>query len=79
MELKYPPVAFGVCIYAGPETDGAREFVCTDGTTAPRQWSWKRFRIVDMTPWSEKLWADLTAIFQADPDVEFLGVVDVML
>ena len=76
LELKTAPFAFGVCIYAGPEEDGPVDFVCTDGATGLRKWSWKRFRFVDTSPWVRKLHEDLLAIFQADEDVEIVGISD---
>jgi len=75
VQLKSAPFSFGVCIYSGPE-EGPVEFVCTDGATGPRKWSWKRFRFVDTTPWVQKLHDDLLAIFRADGDVEILGISD---
>src|ERR1041385_7206115 len=42
IELKTAPFVFGVCIYCGPVIAGKPlDLFCTDGTTAPRQWSWK--------------------------------------
>ena len=63
VELKAVPITFGVCIYSGPEEDGAVEFVCTDGATGQREWSWKRFRFVDTQPWVKKLHENLMAVF----------------
>ena len=74
VELKTAPFAFGVCIYSGPDEEGPVDFVCTDGANAPRKWSWKRFRFVDTSPWVQKLNEDLMAVFQADADVEIVGV-----
>ena len=74
VELRAAPFAFGVCIYPGPEEDGPVEYVCTDGATGPRRWSWKRLRFVDTTPWVERLHEDLIAVFQADEDVEIVGI-----
>ncbi len=74
VELRTAPFAFGVCIYSGPEEDGPVDFVCTDGATGPRKWCWKRFRFVDTSPWVKKLHEDLLAVFQADKDVEIVGI-----
>ena len=74
VELKGAPFAFGVCIYSGPEEDGPVDFVCADGVTGLRKWSWKRLRFVDTTPWVESLREDLIAVFKADEDVEVVGV-----
>lgn len=76
VELKGAPFAFGVCIYCGPIEDGPSEFLCTDGAAAKRKWSWKQFRLVDTTPWVDRLHTDLLAIFKADPDVKIIGVTD---
>ena len=76
VELKTAPFAFGVCIYSGPGEDGPVDFVCTDGATGPRKWSWKRFRTVDTTSWVKKLHEDLLAIFQTDENVEIVGTFD---
>ncbi|MBL8793034.1 MAG: hypothetical protein JNM56_03955 [Planctomycetia bacterium] len=74
VELKGTPCAFGVCIYCGPQQpDGLLDLFCTDGAVAPRQWSWRRFRFIDMTGAIEKLHADLLAIFRADPEVQLLA------
>lgn len=76
VELRGAPFGFGVCVYSAPEEDGPVDFVCTDGATGPRKWSWKRFRFVCTLPWVEKLHADSMAIFQADEDVEIVGISD---
>ena len=76
VELKTAPFAFGVCIYCGPEEDGPLDLVCTAGATGPRKWSWKRLRFVDTSPWVEKLHEDLMAVFQADDEVEIIGISD---
>ena len=74
VELKTAPFVFGVCVYSGPEEDGPIDFACTDGAIEARKWSWRRFRFVDTTPWVKKLHEDLTAIFQADTDVQIVGI-----
>jgi hypothetical protein len=74
IELKTASFNFGVCIYSKHEDDGPVEFVCTDGATATRKWSWKRFRFVDTTPWVRELHEDLMAIFQTDGEVEIIGI-----
>jgi hypothetical protein len=74
VELRTRSFAFGVCIYSRPEGDSPVEFACTDGATAPRKWSWKKFRFVDTSPWVTRLHEDLMAIFQADGEVEIIGV-----
>lgn len=76
VELKAAPFAFGVCIYSFSGDDPVREFVCTDGTTGPKEWSWKRFRFVDTSPWVKTLNEDLLKIFQADVDVQIVGITD---
>ena len=69
VELKTAPFTFGVCIYCAPERDGPLDLFCTDGARGAKQWSWRRFRSVDTTPYVRKLHEDLIAIFQADPEV----------
>lgn len=73
IELKSAPFTFGVCIYCGTEDVDPLNFFCTHGATATKAWSWRRFRFIDTRPWSEKLHADLIAIFEADPDVTIVG------
>jgi hypothetical protein len=73
VELSTAPFAFGVCIYSGPEENGPVDFVCADGTTGPRKWSWRRFRFVDTAPWVSQLHNDLMDVFRADGDVEIVG------
>jgi hypothetical protein len=65
------PSAFA--IYCGPETAGLLDLFCTDGATAPKKWSWGKFRFIDTTPWVEKLHGDLVSIFRADPEVELVS------
>ena len=76
VELKTAPFTFGVCIYSGPwdDGDGPNEFVCTDGATGPRKWSWQQFRFVDTASWVQKLHEDLLDIFSSDEEVEILGI-----
>lgn len=73
VELKTAPFAFGVCIYCGPERDGALDLYCTDGATAGKKWSWRKFGFVDPAPYVERLHDDLISIFEADRDVEVLS------
>jgi hypothetical protein len=73
VELKNAPFTFGACVYCGPEVGSILDLFCTDGATAHRKWSWRKFRFIDTTPWVAKLHADLVAIFQADPDVELVS------
>lgn len=73
VELKTAPFTFGVCIYCGPEVGGPLDFFCTDGATAQRKWSWRRFRFVDTAPFVEKLHEDLVSIFRADAEVEVIS------
>ena len=76
VELKAAPFPFGVCIYSGPEERGPIDFVCTDGTLGNTKWSWRKLRFVETAPWVDQLHDDLIAIFQADEDVEIIGVTD---
>jgi hypothetical protein len=73
VELKTAPFTFGVCIYCGPERDGPLDFFCTDGATARKKWSWRKFQFVDTTSYVNKLHDDLVSIFRADPDVQVLA------
>jgi hypothetical protein len=76
VELRGAPFTFGVCIYSGPGEDGPVDFACTDGAPGPRKWSWKKLRVLDTSPWADKLHDDLMAIFRADDEVEIAGVTD---
>jgi hypothetical protein len=73
VELKTAPFTFGVCIYCGPERNGPLDFFCTDGATAVKKWSWRKFQFVDTIPYAQKLHDDLVSIFRTDPDVEVLA------
>jgi hypothetical protein len=72
VELKNAPFVFGVCIYCDSETNGLLNLFCTEGAM-PRQWSWRKFRFIDTTPWVAKLREDLVSIFQADPEVQVIS------
>jgi hypothetical protein len=74
VELKTAPFAFGVCIYSGHEEDGPVDFVCTDGASGRKKWSWKKLRFIETSPWADKLFDDMVAIFQADDGVEIVAV-----
>jgi len=74
VELKDAPFAFGVCIYSGSEENGPVDFVCTDGVSGPKKWNWKKLRFIETSPWVDKLFDDMMAIFQADDDVEIVAV-----
>jgi hypothetical protein len=76
VELKTAPFAFGVCIYSNSCDEAPTEFVCTDGATGLRKWSWKKLRFVETATWVEKLHQDLLEVFNSDEDVEVLGVWD---
>lgn len=67
------PFTFGVCIYCGPEREGPLDFYCTEGATARRKWSWRKFGFVDTTPYVAKLHNDLVSIFRADGEVQVLA------
>jgi hypothetical protein len=73
VELKAAPFTFGVCIYCGPEREGPLDLYCTDGATAPKKWSWRRFRFVDTTHYVTKSHNDLVSIFRDDHDVQVLA------
>lgn len=76
VELKGAPFAFGVCVYANGEQQSPVEFVCTDGASGPRTWSWKKFRFIETGPWVDKLHADLVSVFESDGDVEIVGITE---
>ena len=76
VELKGAPFALGVCVYCNPEQAAPTNFVCTDGVTASRKWSWRQFRFLDTTAWSDRLNKDLIKIFEADEEIEILCVSD---
>lgn len=76
VELTNAPFSFGVCIYSEPNTDGPTQFVCTDGAVGPRKWSWKKFRFVDTSLWVARLHKDMVSVFEADKEVEIVGVSD---
>ena len=77
VEIEGPPFSFGVCINCGPGSDGSPEYACTVGLTGSKVWSWKKFKQIDASPWSDKLHDDLLAVFNSDPDIEVLGVGEV--
>lgn len=74
VELKGAPFLFGVCIHSQPRDGGPVDFVCTDSVFGSKKWSWKRFRFVDTTSWVDRLHEDLTAIFEADQDVQLVSI-----
>ncbi|MEM1069461.1 MAG: hypothetical protein AAGI63_11235 [Planctomycetota bacterium] len=76
VELNAAPFAFGVCVYSGDEKDGVREFACTDGATGSKKWSWRKFGFIDTSPWVDSLIDDLVSIFEADEDIEIVGLLE---
>jgi hypothetical protein len=68
----------GICIYARPEQEKLREFVCTTGILGNRKWSWRKFRFVETAEWKQALWNDLKAIFEAHDAVELVGITEDM-
>jgi hypothetical protein len=79
VQLKGAPFALGVCVYSGERETELVEFSCTDNLHGDRKWSWRKFSFVDTKPYREKLRADLIAIFEADPEIEYLGESDEFL
>jgi hypothetical protein len=65
-----------VCIYSGPATGPHITYAVTHGATGNRVWSWRKFKFLNCIPWIEKLMSDLRIIFESDPEVEFLGLMD---
>jgi hypothetical protein len=76
VELGGAPFVFGVCVYTDPGSDAMLDFVCAAGVTGRKQWSWKKFRFLDTSPWADKLVDDLIAIFQEDDEVELVGITE---
>ena len=76
VELRTGLFTFGVCIYSGPEEDGPVDFVCTDGATGTRKWSWRKLQFVDTSALVNKLQNDLMGVFRADDDIQVIGVSD---
>lgn len=76
VEIAGEPFKAGVCIYSASEHGKPDEYVCTDSTLKPRQWSWSRFRFIDVQPWSDKITGDLINIFDGDAEVQLVGVTD---
>jgi hypothetical protein len=64
---------FGVCIYGAEVAEGRLDLYVTDGASAARQWSWRRFRFISTGEAVAKLHDDLIAIFRADPDIRLLA------
>jgi hypothetical protein len=76
VELTGFPFTFGVCIYGCVLKSGLLDLYVTDGATASeRQWSWRRFRIINTGAAAvrAKLHADLLCIFNDDPEVQVLA------
>jgi hypothetical protein len=76
VEVAGPPFPFGVCVYCGAAQDGTHEYACLVGLTSPSKWSWKQFRKIDATPWARKLFEDLVAVFESDPQVELVAITE---
>ena len=77
--LESAPFPFGACIYCRPFEDQPTEYVIAHGAPpGGRKWSWKQLKFLDTTPWIDKLYEDLAAVVEADPEIESLGLVDEM-
>ena len=74
VELKGAPFVFGACVYSAAGNNEPVEFVCTDGASGARKWSWRQLKFIDTTPWVEKLHDDLMGIFDADSAIEIVGI-----
>lgn len=74
-EVGDAPFELGVCIYSEPEPaeDGLLDYFCTDSVISPNKWSWRRFRFLDTTSWAQRLYGDVVAIFEEDPEVEVIS------
>lgn len=76
VELRTDPIRNGVCIYSAPTTPdsaGPTEFVCTDGATGAKQWSWRKFRFFETEPLSQQILNELLDIFANESEVDVLG------
>jgi hypothetical protein len=76
VELTGFPFVFGVCIYGCALKSGQLDLYVTDGATvSERQWSWRRFRVVNtgVEAARAKLHADLLSIFSDDPEIAVLA------
>lgn len=78
VSLCLPGKPIGLCCYRAHSEDGECEFACSTSLEKARSWSWKRFGFIDLSDELARLEADLKAIFDADPDIELLGVVGEM-
>jgi hypothetical protein len=76
VELAIDPVNSGVCIYALPETSDPVEYVCTDGFTKDKKWSWSNFRFIETSPIAEKIHEDVISVFRSDNEVEIISITD---
>ena len=71
-----PDKTIGLSCYRAHDKDGECEFACSTSLEKARSWSWKRFRFVDLSDQLGRLDADLKAILEEDPEIEFLGEVE---
>jgi hypothetical protein len=74
VELSGALFVSGVCIYSKPRDGQLVDFVCACEPSEGRKWSWRKFRFVDTSLWAVKLHNDLLEVFQADEDVQIVGV-----
>lgn len=76
VELNFGPIRSGVCIYALPDLKPPTEYVCTDGFTGDRKWSWSKFRFIDTMPLAAKLNDDLVSMFRDDEEIEIVTITE---
>ena len=76
VEVTGPPLPFGVCVYCGETYEGILEFACMVGLISRTKWSWKQWKKVDAAPWAQKLFDDLVAIFESDPQIELVAITE---
>ena len=76
VEVKREAFANGVRIYASDETNdnGPIAYACALGNASAKKWNWMRFRFDDVSDAIRQLEADLVSIFEADPEIELIGV-----
>jgi len=73
VEINLPVRRIGLCCYRDHDENTECDFVCSTSPPENRAWSWKRFRFVDLSEEFERLTTDLKAIFDQDPEVEYIG------
>lgn len=76
VDLRVRGESLGICCRRGGEAPGMCDLVCYISPVVARRWSWWRFRFVDITDDLHRLQRDLEQMFQADPEVTYVGTFD---